>query len=86
MTGPDADHPLVQLTKLVYQRGEVGVAGADGDVVTKPRSKASWTASTAILMSAAFLRDAPIRCGISISSTWALASSRRSSSKFDQSA
>ena len=37
-------------------------------------------------MSAAFLRDAPIRCGISISSTWLRVSIRRSSSKYDQSA
>ena len=43
-------------------------------------------ASTAILMSAAFLREPPRRCGISISSTRARASSRRSSSKYDQSA
>jgi len=55
------------------------------NVVMKLRSNAISTASTAILMSAAFLRE-PIFCGISISSTWALVSSRRSSSKLDQSA
>jgi hypothetical protein len=38
-------------------------------VVMKLRSKASSMASTAILMSAAFLREPPMRCGISISST-----------------
>ena len=56
------------------------------NVVTKPRSNANWMASTAILMSAAFLRSPPMRCGISISSTCALARSLRSASKLDQSA
>ncbi len=56
------------------------------NVVTNPRSNAISMASTAILMSAAFLREPPIRCGISISSTCARASSRRSSSNADQSA
>ncbi len=51
-----------------------------------PRSKANSIASTAILMSAAFLRVAPIRCGISISSTCERVNIRRSSSKYDQSA
>ncbi|CPU66905.1 Uncharacterised protein [Mycobacteroides abscessus] len=37
-------------------------------------------------MSAAFLRDAPMRWGISMSSTWCRVSERRSSSKYDQSA
>ncbi|PSK62473.1 hypothetical protein B0E53_05605 [Micromonospora sp. MH33] len=45
------------------------------------RSKASSTASTAILMSAAFFREAPIRWGISMSSTCDRVSIRRSSSK-----
>ena len=56
------------------------------NVVMKLRSYASSIASTAILMSAAFLREPPSRCGISMSSTWARASSRRSSSNADQSA
>ena len=43
-------------------------------------------ASTTILMSAAFLREAPMRWGISMSSTWLRVSIRRSSSKYDQSA
>ncbi len=43
-------------------------------------------ASTTILMSAAFLREAPIRWVISMSSTWCRVSMRRSSSKYDQSA
>jgi hypothetical protein len=37
-------------------------------------------------MSALFLREAPIRCGMSINSTWDRVSIRRSSSKYDQSA
>ena len=45
------------------------------------RSKASSIASTAILMSAAFLREAPMRCGMSMSSTCDRVSMRRSSSK-----
>ena len=55
-------------------------------VVTKDRSKANSSASTTILMSAAFLRLVPMRCGISMSSTWWRARCRRSSSKPDQSA
>ena len=43
------------------------------NVVMKLRSYASSIASTAILMSAAFLREPPSRCGISMSSTWARA-------------
>ena len=51
-----------------------------------PRSNANSIASTAILMSAAFLREAPNLCGISISSTCERVNIRRSSSKNDQSA
>jgi hypothetical protein len=61
---------LFELAQLVHQRGEVAVARADderGDVVALETSS---TASTAILMSAAFLRTAPMRWGISISSTF----------------
>src|SRR5690606_37079904 len=44
------------------------------------------TASTAILISAAFFRTAPRRCGISISSTWLRVSELRASANIDQSA
>ena len=56
------------------------------NVDTYSRSKHSSMASTASLMSAAFLRTAPIRWGISISSTWLRASERPSSAKLVQSA
>ena len=55
-------------------------------VDTNPRSYASSMASTASLMSAAFLRTAPVRCGMSISSQLCSTRVRRSPANSVQSA